>query len=159
MTQFELLLPFAQSNWIWILLLLGVAAYYIFFEVDYFRYRPYMKTPQEIVQLINKENAQILDLRPKNFFETSHISGALNLDGEALLKEKALIKFDKDRPLVLFSGYESDGKKVLKAIQDQGFEKIYILSGGAQEWKKLNYPFVSSKVEKKNSKKKKVSSK
>ncbi len=154
MTHTALIFPFVQDNWIWITLLLLAIGYYAFFEFQAFRYRHYRLSPPEVVELINRDNAQILDLRPKNFFEPAHIAGALNIECEYLLKHQPKIELQKDKPVILFSGYESDGRKALPILKTQGFEKIFILTGGAQEWKKLNYPFVSSKVEKKNASKK-----
>jgi rhodanese-related sulfurtransferase len=150
----NLIIPFIQSNWLWILLFLALVAYYLFFEIQNIRYQKYMVSPSHLVQLINKESAQILDLRPKNFFDDAHIDGAINLECGMLLKDQPSIHFEKDKPIVLFSGYESDGRKVLNVVKNQGFKKIHILSGGALEWKRLNYPFVSSNPPKKSKKEK-----
>lgn len=153
MNHADLVVPFIQDNWIWIVLFLAVIAYYLFFEFQTLRYRNYMMSAEKVVQLINKENAQVLDLRPKKFFDDAHISGALNIESDQLLKNQTPVNFQKDKPVILFSGYESDGRKALPAMKEQGFETVYILSGGAQEWKKQNYPFVSSQQDKKKSKK------
>jgi rhodanese-related sulfurtransferase len=156
----NLIVPFIQNNWIWIAFFFTLIGYYFFFEFQNIFYRKYMVSPQKLVHLINKESAQILDLRPKKFFDDAHIADAINMDIQTLLKNQEpdnLIPFAKDKPIVLFSGYESDGRKVLNIIKKQNFEKIYILSGGALEWKRLNYPFVSSNPSKK-SKSKKISS-
>jgi thiosulfate/3-mercaptopyruvate sulfurtransferase len=156
MTHQNLIIPFIQANWIWVVLLIVLIAYYLFFELQNIRYGKYMISPQNLVQLINKESAQILDLRPKKFFDDAHIADAINIECQSLQKDSPSINFEKDKPIVLFSGYESDGRKVLDIVKKQGFEKIYILSGGALEWKRLNYPFVSSSSSKKSSAKKAV---
>jgi rhodanese-related sulfurtransferase len=153
MMHTNLLIPFVQNNWIWIVLLLALIAYYLWFEIQNLRYQKYMIPPPSLVQLINKESAQILDLRPKKFFDDAHIENAINLECRILLKEQPKINFEKDKPIILFSGFESDGRKVLNIIKNQGFKRIYILSGGASEWKRLNYPFTSSSSSKNPSKK------
>ncbi len=146
----NLLLPFIQNNWIWIACFIAAVGYYFFFEFQNIVYRKYRVSPQKVVDLINKESAQVLDLRPKKFFDDAHIADALNIEASKLIKENSVVHFDKTKPVILFSGYESDGKKVLPILQKQNFEKIYILSGGALEWKRLNYPFVSSNSGKKS---------
>jgi rhodanese-related sulfurtransferase len=98
--------------------------------------------PTAVTQLINHENAVVLDIREQNVFVGGHILGALNiplkglaqrLDGEDLEEYKV-------RPVVICCQEGVTAKKAAPLLQQAGFEKLYLLQGGVSEWRNANLP-------------------
>lgn len=98
-------------------------------------------TPQQLTQLINHQNAVVVDLRPVEQFTKGHIIDALSLPLTEL-KEKAK-KLDKlkARPLILVCAKGLDAPKLASSLKNQGFQ-VHILGGGMSSWTSADLPVV-----------------
>ena len=97
-------------------------------------------TTDEATQLINHENAELIDIRSQTEFENGHIINAKNI-GLQELSDKLNRLRKKNKKGVIF--YCSNGSLSLKETQKlakQGEEMVYCLKGGIASWKNANLP-------------------
>lgn len=97
-------------------------------------------TPSELVNMMNRSRAAIIDTRDKAQFEQGHILGATNiLVSELDEKKKSLQKY-KSRPIVVVCETGSSASKAGQWLLDQGFSDIHVLQGGMMAWRSENFP-------------------
>lgn len=99
-------------------------------------------SPQELVNLVNREQAVVVDVRDSKDYKAGHIVESLNIPF-ARLGERA-DELPKDKPLVLVCKMGSHSGAAGKVLAKQGFDKIYRLRGGMLEWKASQLPMVKA---------------
>ena len=94
----------------------------------------------EAVQLINRRDAVVLDVRDTGDYSAGHITGAKHLP-EAQLAErmKELEKF-KLRPIVVCCRTGTRAPVVTDNLRKQGFAEAFALSGGIAAWQQASLP-------------------
>ncbi len=96
--------------------------------------------PQDLVQLINRQHATVIDLREEKEFEIGSIVGSKNIPLDALQQStKGLKKFEK-RPIALICGSGAKSRTAQKALSKEGFSDVYVLSGGLTAWMQASLP-------------------
>lgn len=97
-------------------------------------------SPSQATQLINREDAVVLDVRSTSEFEQGHIAGAKNFPAEGLeQQEKQLGKF-RDKPVILCCNAGTRSSRAAGWLTSQGFETVYVLAGGIRAWQSDNLP-------------------
>ncbi|WP_210398244.1 rhodanese-like domain-containing protein [Motiliproteus sediminis] len=99
-------------------------------------------TPHIATQMINKENAVVLDIRPKKEFQTGHITGAVNIPFAELDKRISELHKHRDKPVIVVCNLGHTASGAFKKLQEAKFERVSRLSGGITEWKAQNLPIV-----------------
>ena len=97
-------------------------------------------TADEVTRLINREGAEVIDIRNQTEFENGHIINAKNICQQDLPKKINKMRKDKSKGIIF---YYSNGSLSLKETQKmvrQGEEMIYCLKGGIASWKNANLP-------------------
>lgn len=90
-------------------------------------------------ELINRKNAQIVDLRAPADFKKEAIARSINIPADRIQNE--LDKLDKTRPILLV---DDDGRRSRMAsplLRGTGFKEVYILAGGLNAWRSAKLPF------------------
>lgn len=94
------------------------------------------------VRMINR-GGRVVDVRPADRFAAGHIVDAKNIPQQELLKNpEDLKRKNKDVILVCDTG-ASSGECVARLRKD-GFENVYSLRGGLEDWRKENLPLVDA---------------
>ncbi|MCE0722664.1 rhodanese-like domain-containing protein [Legionella resiliens] len=96
-------------------------------------------TPQAAVDLINNENAVVIDLRDKEAFKQGHIIDSINVKSEDFEQQK-MDKY-KNVPIILISARSSEAQTIASKIRTQGYQP-HILSGGITSWQNAELPLV-----------------
>lgn len=99
-------------------------------------------SPQELVQLINRESAVVVDIRNRDAFQTGHIVGALNFPQAELEKNFDKLGKYKDRPIVIVCAMGQKAAEIAVKLTQQNFERVHVLSGGVNAWKNAQMPLV-----------------
>ena len=99
-----------------------------------------MLIPDEVTQLINREDARVVDVRPQKEFENGHIIGAINISVEQLGGQLNKLKKFKDKGIIFCCSSGSDSAKEARKLINEGFEKVYCLKGGILSWQSANLP-------------------
>lgn len=97
-------------------------------------------SPEYLVHLINHEKAVIIDVRPKNIFNTGHIIGAKNFLLSEIENKNSKIKKYIKKNVVVVCGNGNLSMNIAKKLKKMDFENAYYLSGGMQSWSKENLP-------------------
>ncbi|MEY3503139.1 MAG: hypothetical protein RL763_1207 [Pseudomonadota bacterium] len=97
-------------------------------------------SPTQAVLLINREKAQIVDVRSSDEFATGHLIGAKNIALDALEAGLGKAFNDKKRPLILVCASGMRSQKAQKIATKLGFEQAHCLSGGLKIWQEANLP-------------------
>jgi rhodanese-related sulfurtransferase len=94
----------------------------------------------EATQLINRQDALVLDVRNAEEFQKGHILNARNIPLAQLDARLADIARHKDKPVIVAceSGSRSGGAAA--ALRKQGFAQVYNLSGGIAAWQQAGLP-------------------
>lgn len=99
-------------------------------------------SPQELVQLINRESAVVIDIRNREVFQQGHIVGAVNFPQVELEKDFTKLDKYKDRPLVVVCVMGQKAGEVAVKLKKQNYERVHVLSGGMNAWKNAQMPVV-----------------
>jgi thioredoxin 1 len=89
------------------------------------------------------ENVVILDVRTPLEYETSHISGAVNVDVQNESFRDNAIALDPGKTYIVHCTKNPVGgrsSRALEALQDLGFKNLYSLEGGYVAWQEAELP-------------------
>ena len=88
----------------------------------------------ELELMIKKEDLILLDVRTPTEYSNGHLISAVNINYYGENFDDEIDKLDKLKPIVVYckSGGRSS-KSALKLVE-KGFEKIYNLKGGFDQW-------------------------
>ena len=88
----------------------------------------------ELELMIKKEDLVLLDVRTPTEYINGHLISAVNINYYGENFDDEIDKLDKLKPIVVYckSGGRSS-KSALKLVE-KGFEKIYNLKGGFDQW-------------------------
>ena len=96
--------------------------------------------PIQAVQLLNHEDALVLDIRNATEFESGHIINAHNIPHADLKSKLDDLKKSKDRPLVVCCATGTASRAAMRELSAAGFEQVYSLKGGIAAWRSDNLP-------------------
>lgn len=143
-TQFlEQILPFIQQHWQGFLALLIIAVLIIINEMISKKNRPKELSPQAMVELINNDEACVVDLRDANAFRAGHIIHALNVSMDDL-DQKRLEKY-KSKPIILVCAKGLQSSIAVAKLRTLKFENPMVLAGGLASWENAGLPLVKGK--------------
>ena len=98
--------------------------------------------PQDLVQLINRESAVVVDIRNREAFQDGHIVGSVNILQAELEKDFNQLRKYKDRPIVIVCATGQKSGEIAAKLKKQNFERVHVLSGGINAWKNASMPLV-----------------
>jgi rhodanese-related sulfurtransferase len=101
-------------------------------------------SPQELVNLVNREQAVVLDVRDAKEFGAGHIVGAVNIPHMALGGRLSEIEKYKDKPIAVVCKMGQHAGAVGAQLRKAGFGHVTRLNGGMIEWRNQNLPVVKS---------------
>ncbi|MBA2649236.1 MAG: rhodanese-like domain-containing protein [Legionella sp.] len=99
-------------------------------------------TPQDAIDKINNDDAQVIDLRDKDSFNKSHIINSVQIRAEDLHQPK-MNKY-KNKPLILVCVRGVQSSQAAEKLRSQGHETM-VLSGGITAWQNAGLPLVKGK--------------
>ena len=94
----------------------------------------------EAVNLINRENAVVIDIRDSNSYLDGHIAKARNIPGNQIEKSIDKLKAFKDRPVIIVCMRGQSSMQVAAKLRKLGFEKAQSLKGGMLAWSNASMP-------------------
>jgi rhodanese-related sulfurtransferase len=96
--------------------------------------------PAQVVQLMNREKAVVVDVCEPEEFAAGHVVGAKNVPvGQLEAKLPGLVK-NKATPVVLVCASGARSSRALATAKKLGFENIHTLSGGMGAWRSASLP-------------------
>lgn len=101
--------------------------------------------PLGVTQLVNREDAVVLDVCTAKEFSAAHIPDALSVPTSEIATLSDKINRYKDKPVIISCRSGNRAKGAAKKLVKQGFKKIYILTGGNAAWEKENLPMTRNR--------------
>ncbi|HNB89252.1 MAG: rhodanese-like domain-containing protein [Rhodocyclaceae bacterium] len=102
-------------------------------------------TTSEATNLINREDAQVLDVREAADFATGHLAGARNIPVAKFGERAADLEKLKAAPLIVCCETGIRSMKAVSTLKKQGFERVFSLDGGIAAWNKAGLPLTTKK--------------
>ncbi len=100
---------------------------------------PYVNTI-EATQLINREDALVIDVRDAAEYAKGHILGARNIPAAQLDARAVDLEKHKSKPIILNCENGSRAGGVLSVLKAKGFDRVVNLSGGFAGWQQAGLP-------------------
>jgi len=101
-------------------------------------------TVQELVNLVNRDGAVVVDVRDKHEFSQGHIVDAINVPHVAISSRLGELEKYKQKPVVLACKMGQHAGAAGTVLRKAGFENVSRLKGGIAEWRNQNLPVVKS---------------
>jgi rhodanese-related sulfurtransferase len=93
----------------------------------------------QATQLINREDALVLDVRDSGEYGAGHILGAKNLP-LARIDSAGDVAKRKDASVIVYCDTGDRAGKAVAALKKQGYTKVVSLSGGLPAWQQAGLP-------------------
>ncbi|MCA1768466.1 MAG: rhodanese-like domain-containing protein [Halomonas sp.] len=99
-------------------------------------------TSLEATQLINREDAVVVDTRDADAFKAGHIAGARNIPQSRIDERMGELQKVKEKPIIVVckSG-QTAGTTVAKLLKG-GYPRVLKLKGGMMQWQADSLPVV-----------------
>ncbi len=99
-------------------------------------------SPQELVNLVNREGAVVIDVRDSKEFAAGHIVDAVNVPHTSLEGRLAELEKYKEKPVTIVCKMGQHAGTAGAVLRKAGFASVSRLSGGMTEWRNQNLPVV-----------------
>ena len=97
-------------------------------------------TTLEATQMINRQDAPVIDVREDAEFAKGHIVGARHIPLAQLeVRAKELQKY-KAKPVIICCETGNRSSSAMATLRKLGFENVYNLSGGYAGWQQAGLP-------------------
>jgi thiosulfate sulfurtransferase len=93
--------------------------------------------PNDAKALIEQGTSQIIDIRDAMSFQAGHMKAAIRIDNEGV--PHFMAQADQQAPLIVCCYHGNSSQSAAQYFSEQGFQEVYSLDGGYEEWKVL-YP-------------------
>ena len=99
-------------------------------------------SPTESTQMINRDDALIIDVRESNEYSTGHIINSVHIPLSSLKSRVKELEKHKTQKVILAcrSGHRSS--QACATLKKEGFEQVFNLSGGVMAWESANLPLI-----------------
>ena len=134
------LVEFADNNRLLVLALLASWAAVMYYELRIKAATLSQISAADAVRVIGK-GAMIIDVRADAAFETGHIVNSKHIVLEAIEADQNVHK-KKNKPLLLVCENGMRSGKAANLLRKAGFESVFSLKGGLNQWRTENLPLV-----------------
>lgn len=97
-------------------------------------------TPAQATMLINRENAQLIDIREPNEYAGGHLSAARNIPAGSLAERAGELDPFKDKPVILVCQSGARAAAACSTLVKLGFSRVHTLEGGIGAWAEAGLP-------------------
>ena len=99
----------------------------------------------EAVQLMNRRDALVVDLRDKQAYAEGHVPNSRNIPLAEFDKRWREIEKFKSRPVVVNSPSDARSAAVCSMLRKNGFSDVFALRGGTRAWAEASLPLEKEK--------------
>ncbi|MCK5903275.1 MAG: rhodanese-like domain-containing protein [Cocleimonas sp.] len=94
----------------------------------------------QAVQLLNKDNVVVIDVREPNEIQKGIIQGAETIPISDLSKRLVALEKNKNDPILVYCRSGSRSAQACQTLTRNGFEDVSNLAGGIVAWESENLP-------------------
>ncbi|TDV64589.1 rhodanese-related sulfurtransferase [Pseudomonas sp. LP_7_YM] len=95
----------------------------------------------ELTALVNRDEAVVIDVRPKKDYTSGHIVGALSFPQDKVMSRTAELEKYKPKTLIIVDAAGQHAGHIASELLKAGFTAAK-LSGGVSSWRSDNLPLV-----------------
>ena len=132
---------FLFDNWIWILTALASGVLLLLPTLQASASKGI--SPQEAVQLINREKGVVIDVSEPAEFAAGHVVGARNAPLGSLDGSKELPS-NKTLPLIIVCATGARANRAVGKLTERGHSRVHVLRGGMGGWRDASLPVEKS---------------
>lgn len=99
-------------------------------------------SPQQLVNLVNQQQAAVIDLREPAEFRKGHIVDAINIPFAKVDDRWNELEALRERPIVLVCKMGQHSSAIGTRLLAKGFARVHRLQGGIGEWQTSQLPLV-----------------
>lgn len=132
-------MEFIQQNLILIVVAVASGSWLLFMTVS----RPggaNAVSPTQATQLINREDAQVIDVREPDEYVAGHLPESRNFPLARLEERAGELDKLKSTPLILICQTGARSTGACKTLAKLGFSKVHNLDGGIAAWRTAGLP-------------------
>ncbi len=96
----------------------------------------------DATQLINREDAVVVDVRTDGEFSQGHIVNAVNIPQKSVEEQLTKLNKYRNKPIIMACRTGQVASGVGSKLRKNGFEQVYNLAGGLAAWESANLPLV-----------------
>ena len=100
--------------------------------------------PAEAVNLINRRDAVVLDVRDAADYKSGHITNARNVPEAEIDKRAKELEKVKAKPIIVSCGRGNRSAAIAGKLRKLGFAEVVTLRGGIAAWQQANMPLEKS---------------
>ena len=97
---------------------------------------------QGAVNLINKDEAVVVDIRDRKELGEGRITGSINIPLNSLKSRVGELSKFKDKQIIVADKMGQHSAMAVKQLNAEGFSNVVRLNGGVADWKASNLPLV-----------------
>ena len=94
----------------------------------------------EATQMMNRNDALVIDLRAPDEFANGHVLGARNIPIADLERRAADLEKHKAKPVILYSADANRASGAVATLRKAGFASVHNLAGGFGAWQQAGLP-------------------
>lgn len=102
-------------------------------------------TPADVTNLINRENALVVDLASAADFEKGHIPGARHVALAQFDPENKDLAKVRELPVVVYCRNGQSSSQAARRLVKAGFTRVYELDGGLRSWVDAQLPLAKGR--------------
>ena len=134
------MLQFVQNN-IWLILLAVASGAMLIWPMILSRIQGGSEVGTlEAVQLINRRDALVLDVRDGSEFAAGHIPNAKHIPLARLEQSMRELEKFKTRPIMVYCHNGTMSAKACALLRKKGFNEMFRLKGGIVSWEQAGLP-------------------
>lgn len=139
------LAEFVANHTLLVTALVGVGALLVWNVFSGLIYGVEGVAPMAATQLVNHEDALILDVREDSEYAEGHILNSTHIPlGSLKLKLSQLEKY-RERPIIVGCRSGNRSAHACRLLKQEGFSRVYNLQGGILAWQNANLPVIKGK--------------
>ena len=131
---------FFTRHWGLSLLFIVVLAGLIATEIKRLTRKFKQLTPAALTQMINRENAMVVDISPLADFEKGHIPGSHHVAINQFDPESKKLAAVKSLPVVMVCRSGASSQRAAARLVKAGFERVFVLTNGMVGWSQAELP-------------------
>jgi rhodanese-related sulfurtransferase len=97
---------------------------------------------QGAVNLINRDEAVVVDIRDRKDFNEGRITGSINIPLNSIKSRASELKKFKDKQIIVADKMGQHSAMAVKQLNAEGYANVVRLDGGVADWKGSNLPLV-----------------
>lgn len=101
--------------------------------------------PVSATDMINHQDAVIVDVRPAADYHKGHIINAINIPINGFNNQINTLNKHKEKPVIVSCRSGSQSHSACQQLRKEGFEQVYNLRGGILAWQSANLPITRKK--------------